>query len=49
MPKKEKEKIDEDGNVTKYDDSKTREWSKEEMEEAEPAPMPEVEDDDNED
>lgn len=44
-----KEKDGQDGNVGKDDDNKTREWTKEEMEEAEPAPMPEVDDDDDED
>lgn len=44
-----KKKNGEDGNVVKDDGDKTREWTKEEMEEAEPAPMPEVDDDDDED
>ncbi len=39
-----------DGNASSSETPKdTGEWSKEDMENAEPAPMPEIEDDDSDD
>ena len=40
---KRRERIDDAGNVSK--ESKSRKWTKKEMEEAEPLPLPDIPDD----